>query len=328
MISNTNILVSVVIVSRNSKETIRRCLDSILKQSYQDIEVVVVDSSDDGTERIIEEYKRKSEFPFVVIRQEPRGVGAARNAGIETAKGEVLLYVDADCYIPPDYVDKAVKPFTESDATLTVFTNMQVSSAASSSFGNLVSLCEKIMSNISHILTTHLVRKKLYDLIGKYDENLKSGEDAELLNRLLNAHDNLEQKGYRFAAVHEVTYYEIKQDTSFKDYYKKCIWYGKPLANSRYFFSDLKLNIIKLFAITYLSIFPFFILLMLLTGFEFSYYVIVLIPFIMLFVYTIYKSIINKNFCALVLFLPFFMIYKSIGLLIGFLLALSEGVRR
>ncbi len=182
------------------------------------------------------------------------------------------------------------------------------------------------MPNISHILTTHLVRKKLYDLIGKYDGNLKSGEDSELLNRLLKVLNNLEQKGYRFAAVYDAIYYEIKQETSIREYYKKCIWYGKPLANRNYFFSDLKSNIIKLFFITYLSIFPLITILMLIKEFEFLNLLIFLIPFIMLFVYTTYKSIIKRSLSFYVLLLPFLMIYKSIGLLIGFMLGLSERI--
>ena len=60
--------VSIIIVSRNAKSTIRKCLDSILSQTYPNIEVVVVDSSEDGTEKILEEYAEKSKFPFKIIR--------------------------------------------------------------------------------------------------------------------------------------------------------------------------------------------------------------------------------------------------------------------
>ena len=320
-----NLLVSIIVISRNAKSTIRKCLDSILSQTYPNIEVVVVDSSEDGTEKIVEEYAEKSKFPFKIIRQEPKGVAAARNAGIENAKGEVLLYVDADCYIPADYVEKAVIPFIKSDSTLTVFTNMEVSSASSSFFGNLVTLYEKIMPSISHIITTHLVRKKLYNLIGQYNNNLKSGEDAELLNRLLKERKNLEKRGYRFAAVYDTTYYEIKQDTTLKDYYKKCVWYGRPLANRKYFFGDLKSNIIKLIGIIYMSTFPLFALMMLLAKIKLIYFLIVILPFITSFAYVFYKSIINKKLTLTVFLLPFLMIYKSVGLQIGFLQEIFRG---
>jgi len=314
-----NLLVSIIVISRNAKNIITRCLDSVINQTYPNIEIIAVDSSDDGTEKIIDEYQKKSRFPFRIIHQEPKGVAAARNAGIENANGEVLLYVDADCYIPAGYVEKAVIPFIKYDSTLTVFTNMEVSSASSSFFGNLVTLYEKIMQSISHIITTHLVRKKLYNLIGQYDDNLKSGEDAELLNRLLKERKNLEIKGYRFAAVYDTTYYEIKQDTTLKDYYKKCIWYGRPLANRKYFFGDLKSNIIKLIGIIYMSTFPLFVLMMLLAKIKLIYLLIVILPFITSFAYVFYKSIINKKLTLTVFLLPFLMIYKSIGLLIGFL---------
>lgn len=314
-----DLLVSIIVVSRNAKNTIRRCLDSIINQTYPNTEIIAVDSSTDETVSVLEEYEKRSPFPFRIIHQEPKGVGAARNAGIENANGEVLLYVDADCYIPADYVEKAVIPFIKHDSTLTVFTPMGVSSSSSSFFGNLVTLYEKIMSNKSRIITTHLVRKKLYNLIGQYDDNLKSGEDAELLNRLLKERKNLEINGYRFAAVYDTTYYEIKQDTTLKDYYKKCVWYGRPLANRKYFFSDLKSNTIKLIGIIYMSTFPLFAFVMLLAKINLIYLLIVILPFITSFAYVFYKSISNRKLVLTVFLLPFLMVYKSVGLLIGFL---------
>jgi len=88
-------VVSVIIPSYNSAPQIRQCLGALRAQSTElPFEVILLDSSNDGTERLIAE-----EFPEVTLFHfsEQCFTGTARNIGIEKAKGEVLLFLDADC---------------------------------------------------------------------------------------------------------------------------------------------------------------------------------------------------------------------------------------
>lgn len=88
--------VSVIIPIYNSEAYLAECLDSALAQTFEDIEVVCVnDGSTDGSARIVEERARQDER-VVIITQENRGLGAARNAGVDKARGDYLYFLDSD----------------------------------------------------------------------------------------------------------------------------------------------------------------------------------------------------------------------------------------
>lgn len=96
--------VSIVIPSYNSSRHIRKCLSSLRGQDCDiDFEVILVDSSNDGTGDIV-----KKEFPEVIMiqRSERTFVGSARNIGVEKARGETILFLDTDCIAPYDWVDR------------------------------------------------------------------------------------------------------------------------------------------------------------------------------------------------------------------------------
>lgn len=98
--------ISVIIPTYNRVKTIHRALDSVLKQHYPVHEIIVIDDgSSDNTAQVIEEF-----FPSVfLIRQENRGVSAARNTGIQTASGEWIALLDSDdCWLPSKLSDQVV----------------------------------------------------------------------------------------------------------------------------------------------------------------------------------------------------------------------------
>ena len=101
-------LVSVIIPAFNSAATIRQTLDSVVAQTYQTFEVIVVDDgSSDGTATIAEEFVRK-DFRFQLIRQSNQGVGAARNAAIQRACGQYIAPLDSDDLWFPKKLEKQV----------------------------------------------------------------------------------------------------------------------------------------------------------------------------------------------------------------------------
>lgn len=96
-----NSVISVIVPTYNSEKTIERCLLSILKQTYENLEVIVVnDGSSDSTETICEKMASyDSRLKVITIKN--GGVSHARNIGIDNAKGDYITFVDSD-----DYIDK------------------------------------------------------------------------------------------------------------------------------------------------------------------------------------------------------------------------------
>lgn len=99
-------LVSIIIPVYNAEKYISRCLDSIINQSYKNIQIIVIDdgSTDNGV-LILDKYK-EDDNRISVYRTENRGVSYARNLGIEKAKGEYFVFVDADDFVQKDMIEK------------------------------------------------------------------------------------------------------------------------------------------------------------------------------------------------------------------------------
>ncbi|UII76128.1 glycosyltransferase [Flagellimonas sp. HMM57] len=92
-------MLSIIIPLYNAEKYIGNCLNSLVKQDYQDIEIIIVnDGSTDGSKRIVETFIKQ--YPNIYLyHQENGGIGTARNAAIKKAKGDYLYFIDSDDYI-------------------------------------------------------------------------------------------------------------------------------------------------------------------------------------------------------------------------------------
>ncbi|MEM4179241.1 MAG: glycosyltransferase, partial [Candidatus Caldarchaeum sp.] len=108
------------------------CLESLLKQDQADIEIIVVDDgSRDNTSLIVEKYVGKHPDKIQLIKLDKnKGLGAARNIGAQAAKGEVLLFLDADMIFPTDFVRRLVQPILRGGAVSTVHSEEHVANVA------------------------------------------------------------------------------------------------------------------------------------------------------------------------------------------------------
>lgn len=108
-----NILVSVLVPAYNVEKYLPQCLDSIVNQTYQHLQVVVVDDgSKDNTLSIAQEYAAKYSF-VEVYHQENAGVATARNNLLSHVKGDYVLFVDSDDWIEPNMIGFLVKKVEE-----------------------------------------------------------------------------------------------------------------------------------------------------------------------------------------------------------------------
>lgn len=112
---------SIIIPVFNTKAFLPACLDSILNQTYRELEIILVnDGSKDGSEELCRHYASKD--PRVqLINQENRGVAAARNRGLEAATGQYLTFVDSDDLLDLNAYEKLVKILEEKEADILEF---------------------------------------------------------------------------------------------------------------------------------------------------------------------------------------------------------------
>lgn len=100
-----NVQVSVIIPVYNSEQTIERCVESVVHQTYQSIEIIVI--NDGSTDRTLEKLMSLSErySQIRIIDQENCGVSKARHYAVQTAGGQYLAFLDSDDYLASDYIE-------------------------------------------------------------------------------------------------------------------------------------------------------------------------------------------------------------------------------
>ena len=190
-------MVSVIIPTYNRKHTLKRCLDSVLKQTYRNYEIIIVDDcSIDGTmEFLNREYGDIVGNSIIYIRNEKNmGAGASRNRGISHANGEFIAFQDSDTQWVTDKLEKQVKYISslETSVAMVYSPYKRIYKDYSIIYPSLdVPLEEKsgcILKNLlEHPLVdtpTMLIRKEVLEEMGGFDIKMKALEDYELSIRI------------------------------------------------------------------------------------------------------------------------------------------------
>ena len=107
--------VSIIVPVYNTENQIRYCLDSILNQTYKNLEIIVVDDgTKDNAGIIAEEYSKKDDR-IIVIHQENQGLSAARNTGLNAATGDYISFVDSDDVLKKDFYEYMIDVLKKED---------------------------------------------------------------------------------------------------------------------------------------------------------------------------------------------------------------------
>lgn len=119
--------ISIIIPVYNVEKYLHRCIQSVVKQTYTNLEIILVDDgSSDRSPKICDEWSQR-DSRIKVIHQNNAGVSAARNAGIQAAEGEYLYFVDGDDWIAPDLCEKVMDTFSKNDVDIVVFNCERIS---------------------------------------------------------------------------------------------------------------------------------------------------------------------------------------------------------
>jgi len=190
-----DVAVSVIIPAYNAAERISATLDSVLSQTFQNFEILVINDGSPDTERleeILDSYRTR----IIYIKQVNRGAAAARNAGIRSARAPLVAFLDADDSWLPDYLAEQIK-FLESDEGYDVVyadalieggppyggrTYMEIApSEGEVTFASLATQkCGVITSGV-------VARKQMILDVGLFDETLQRAHDYDLWLRLSKA---------------------------------------------------------------------------------------------------------------------------------------------
>ena len=97
-------LISVIVPVYNAEKYLQKCLDSILEQTYQNLEIIIInDGSTDNSGQICQEYEKQDDR-IIYIEKENSGVSDTRNAGLDRMTGTYVTFVDSDDWVEPNYI--------------------------------------------------------------------------------------------------------------------------------------------------------------------------------------------------------------------------------
>lgn len=205
--------VSIIIPAYNEEKDIKDVLDSIMKQNYQKskLETIVIDDkSTDRTPEIV------SQYPVKMIKGKHKGVGAARNLGIKKAKGDIILFVDADQILDKNYVKEIVKPFE--DKKVCGVNRMEFLWNKESLIARLEYLKKRLGYEQSPLIPLGAVRRKIVKEVGYIDPSYGMYDDWEFAKRV--------SKKHKIVRIERAKIWHKEPDNLTK-LYRKCKWTGK-----------------------------------------------------------------------------------------------------
>jgi glycosyltransferase involved in cell wall biosynthesis len=171
-----NPLVSVIVPTKNSAQFLARCLQSIKHQTYQNIEIIVIDNhSTDDTQDIA---KR---FTDQVYTEGPER-SAQRNSGAEKAKGEYLAIIDSDMELTVKVIEASVREITKASESVAVI--IPEESFGEGFWAQCKALERSFYIGNDDIEAARFLARKTYQDLGGFDTSLVAGEDWDLTQRL------------------------------------------------------------------------------------------------------------------------------------------------
>ena len=184
--------VSVITASLNNIKTINDTLSSVLNQSYNNIELIIVDGcSTDGTLDLIK--KREAEFKskltfYKLLSEKDNGIADAWNKGLKLATGDVVFFLNSDDWISDETIQKAVNSLNINNLELVygICNRVDEETNYRGSFQKKFIKYRELW-NFGFSFTTCFCTKKVYDTIGGFDTDYKIAIDSDFLLRWLKS---------------------------------------------------------------------------------------------------------------------------------------------
>lgn len=112
--------ISVIVAVYNTEEYLDRCLESLLNQTYKNMELVIVeDCSTDSSRKLLKKYKENENIK-IFYNKENRGLSYSRNYGLKKSTGDFIGYIDSDDYVEPDYYEKLMRSIKDNKSDIAI----------------------------------------------------------------------------------------------------------------------------------------------------------------------------------------------------------------
>ncbi len=241
-----NKMISIIVPVYNVEEYLSRCIDSLLNQTYTNFELILInDCSKDNSLAICKKYEEIDSRIIVIDNKKQSGVSASRNAGIEKASGEYVMFADSDDYVCNDFVEKMVNAIEEKNVDIVrckaiiykkdggmyienihgregkTFENEEIKQFVT----ELVSYNQRHIVSFLMVLIIRRVKIKI-----KYNEDLNYKEDLVFFIQLLL--ENVESIYFLDKALYYYCYNEkslTKNSKNFFNYIRNSIVCGKTI---------------------------------------------------------------------------------------------------
>ncbi len=210
-------LISVIIPVYNVEPYLEKCVESVLAQTYEDLEVILVDDgSPDGCPALCDAFARR-DSRVRVIHKENGGQGSARNRGLDIARGAYIGFVDSDDYIAPDMYEKLYTALTDTGADISICDLVFVDADGNRTFDlppmragtltreQMYERLETVEKGRYVVVCTRLCRRELFE--GLRFEEGKGFEDEFLVLPLY-------RRCSRVALIADVLYYYLQRQGS------------------------------------------------------------------------------------------------------------------
>lgn len=206
------VLVSVIITTKNEVGSIKNCLVSIKNQTFQNIEIIVVDNfSSDNTVKVAKDYTH-----LVFSRGPERST--QRNFGIKKSKGKYFMYVDADMTLSKNLIQEAVSKMESDNSVGGVYVPLRW---VGKNWIIRAKGFEREFYDSTCLDAVRFIRKSIIINTGGFDDRLYAGEDWDLDKRIR-----------KVSAVNSIKlrmYHHEDENVSLKEYFKKLIYYSKNM---------------------------------------------------------------------------------------------------
>lgn len=118
--------ISVIVPFYNTEDYIEKCLNSLINQTFKDIEIILIDDGSTDNSLLIAKNFQQKDSRIKIIEQEHKKQGAARNAGMKIATGKYIGFVDSDDWIDLDYYEKLYNTAKKYDSDIAIATNIRI----------------------------------------------------------------------------------------------------------------------------------------------------------------------------------------------------------